>query len=156
MQRTEASPRMIRLVTALLLLATFAAGTVTGAAVVRWAAPGAIAGSRQHGFRGPYPLGELGLTDEQAKKVRGVLERHRPALDAILKQTYPQVRQVHEKMDREIRELLTPEQQKRFDAFRARRPAGPLPGHPPGLSAGPPPGPPQGFDTPREDRAPFD
>jgi Spy/CpxP family protein refolding chaperone len=143
-------PRSIRLLTALLLVATFASGTVTGAALTLWVRP------EPHGPPGPPPFGplpldELGLSPEQEQRADVIFERHRPELDAILQEGFPKVRKVNDQIESEIREILTPEQRTRLDELKARRPP---PRHhhrggPPGPGGPFPPGPPaDGFDGP--------
>jgi Spy/CpxP family protein refolding chaperone len=141
--------RSVRLLTAVLLVATFAAGTVTGAGVCRWASPG----PGHHGPPpppGPLPFHELALTQDQSAKVHAIMELHRPELDAILRESYPKVRVVNEKIEREVQEVLTPEQRKKLDEIKARRP--PPPPGPPGPGPGPsgwnPNGPPPPFGPP--------
>jgi hypothetical protein len=132
------SPRKIRLLTALLLVATFAAGTVTGAGICRFLGPPPP--PPPPGFVGP--LAELGLTAGQQIQARGIQERHRHELDAIIRETFPRVRAIIDQMRREVREILTPAQRARLDEIEARQPPPPPPGAPPG-----PPGPP-GFLPP--------
>jgi hypothetical protein len=135
MASNESSPRTIRLLTAVLLVATFAAGTVAGAGLCRWLGPGRppppppmVAG---------IPLGELGLSEEQQHKALAIMERHRPELDAILRETFPKVRAINERMERELAEVLTAEQRARLERMKSERPP-------------PPPGPPGGPPPPRE------
>jgi hypothetical protein len=141
------APRSIRLLTALLLVATFASGTITGAALTLWVR------HEHHGPPGPPPFGalpidELGLSPEQ--RADAIFERHRPELDAILQEGFPKVRKVNDQIESEIREILTPEQRTRLDELKARRPpprhhrrggpGGPFPpGPPPDDFGGPPP-----------------
>ena len=139
----DSSPRTVRLITAILLVGTFAAGTLTGAGVVRWASPPPH--PRPMGpppFEGPIPMQELGLSPDQARKAEEIADRYRPELESILRDTFPRVRAVNEKIEAEIRQILTPEQQQRLDRIKASRPP---PGPPPGPGRGPwgpPPGPP--------------
>jgi Spy/CpxP family protein refolding chaperone len=140
MTRDEPSPRSIRLMTALLLVATFAAGTVTGAGVYRWAAWGHAHPPMPPPMSAPLPLEQLGLSEEQREKARQILERHRPELEAVLRETFPRMRGIGEQIEREIREILTPEQRARLDELKSRWPPGPpgMPGpHPPGAPPGP-------------------
>ena len=148
---TGAAPRSIRLVTALLLVGTFALGSATGVGLTLWARH-----DLGHGHRpgpppfGPLPLHELDLTREQHEKADAIFERHRAELDAILEEGYPKVRRVNEQIEREVREILTAEQRQRLDQLEAQRPP-PRHGHfPPGPPDGPggPGGPPAG--PPRE------
>ncbi len=142
MAQIESTLGRVRLLTALLLVATFAAGTVTGAGIYRWVDSG-------HGHPGPPPMPapipfeELNLSAEQQDKIHAIFEAHRPELDALIRQAYPKVQAINEQMDREMRAVLTPEQQARFDQIKARRPPQPPPPPPP-PGGGPGMGPGQG------------
>lgn len=148
------SATRVRLLTAALFVATFAAGTAFGAGLLV-----AIAPRPPHGFAhrplppppaqgmGPLPLGELGLSPAQDEQARAILDRHRPALEAILRESFPRVRAENERIENEIRAILTDEQRKKLDTLRAARPPRPPfgglsgPGGPPGPGAPPPPPP---------------
>ena len=137
MSTSEPSPRTIRLVTALLLLATFAAGTVTGGALVHAFVQRGPPGLAMHPM-GPMPWEGLDLTEAQRDKAHAILERYRPKIDGLLSETFPKVRAITDQVDQEIREILTPEQRVRFDRILAERSNGPPP-LPPGMRP-PPPG----------------
>ncbi len=115
MPTSEPSSKKIRLVTALLLLVTFATGTVTGGALVHAFSP------ERPGMHARMQWDALDLTGAQRDKADAILEKHRPKLDAIFNDTAPKVKEVIEQVDREIREILTPEQRSRFDRMRAER-----------------------------------
>jgi len=140
MATSETSPKTIRLMTALLLLATFAAGTVTGGGLVHWFVKSEHSGLR-HGM-GPLPWERLELTQAQSEKAHDILERYRPRLDAVFDETAPKVKGITDQIDREFREMLTPEQRTRFDRVLAERgnrpPLPPLGMRPPLLGDGPP------------------
>jgi Spy/CpxP family protein refolding chaperone len=140
MEPSDASPRTVRLLTAILLVATFAAGTVTGVGVCKWIAPPHAPPPPPPMAGGPLPFEQLDLSPEQQEKVHAILERHRPELEAVLRESFPRVRAINEKIEREVREVLTAEQQKRLEEIKARRPP-PPPGAPPGPPGpwGPPP-----------------
>ena len=152
----DAPPRRIHVWSGLLVLGVFLAGAVTGAGVVTWLRPpGFPPGLPPRAAGLPPPLAELGLTLEQQAKARAIAEKYRPALEAVLQESFPRIREVQEQMDRELRSVLTEAQAKRFDELRLRRP--PLPGGlgprgppgfptPPGL---PPPGGPPASEPPR-------
>jgi hypothetical protein len=140
------SPRRVHLLTALLLLGTFAAGVVTGAGVLRWAAPAPA--PRPDGptaVAPPLPAArlprELRLTPEQDAKAREIGERYRPELEALAKEFRPKVRAVQDRMEGEFLALLTPEQKAQLARVEERRKHPPREGEPPG--GGPPtaPGP---------------
>jgi hypothetical protein len=138
MTHDETSPRAIRLMTALLLVATFAAGTGAGAGIARWVGPD------RHGplpprMFGPEHFEELGLSADQREQARQISEQHRPELEAILRETFPKVRAINEQMEQELRDKLTAEQRAKLDQIKARRPPPPPPGSQ--FAPGPPPGP---------------
>jgi Spy/CpxP family protein refolding chaperone len=116
------SPSKLRLLTAGVLAATFALGAVTGGGIYRWVIVDRLDSADDGLPRGPWPLRELDLSDEQRTRIREIFERHRPKLDAVLRESFPLVRSVHEAIDSEIREVLTPEQQVEFDLLKKRRP----------------------------------
>jgi Spy/CpxP family protein refolding chaperone len=133
----------IRVVTALVILGTFLLGALAGAGLYHWLRPRPPP---------PPPMGlpfrELQLTDEQQAQVDTITERHRDALETIMRDTYPKVRAVNEEVEREVRAILTPEQQRRLDEIKARRPlprggppppGEPFPGGRPRMPGGPPP-----------------
>ena len=103
----------------LLVLGTFVLGMIAGAALLHIASrslprspfPGM---ARRHGPPIEHIRHDLGLTPEQAEKVR-----------AILDETHERMRAEADATRESIREVLTPEQRERFDAMH--------PGHgPPG------------------------
>ena len=122
----SAGSRRVRLVTALLLVGIFAAGVVTGAAVCRWdrppppPPPGALPL--------PPPWRDLGLSPEQTEKATAIARRHRPEVEAILRESFPRIHAIQRAMDDELLEHLTPEQRSRLEEIQ-RRP--PPPPHPP-------------------------
>jgi len=135
MRPDDPSPFRIRLMTALVIVGTFVAGVAAGLGLARWIRPP----ERPPPPMG-LPLGELGLSPEQEAKARAIGERHRAELEAILRDTYPKVRAINEKLDAEVREILTPAQRRRLDEIEARR-RPPRPGpRPPGREGPPGPG----------------
>ena len=136
----DPNPRRLHLFTALILVAVFVAGAATGAGLT-WALRPA-----GHGPPGPRPpadgmppfLSELRLSPDQAAQARAIVERHRPEIEEAVQETFPRVRAIQDRVDREIRALLDPDQAARFDELRSRRP--PLRGM--GGPGRPPPGPP--------------
>jgi hypothetical protein len=156
----ERSPRQIRLLTALLLFGTFVFGVVAGVGLSQWLGPRPTR-HRPAPFL-PGPPGALKLTPEQEVKSREITERYRPQLEAILREGFPKVKAINEKMENELREILSPEQRKALDEMKAHRPplppGGGMPGEPmlpgmmghgpPGGPGAPPPGPPPGGGPP--------
>ena len=152
---TERSPRQIRLLTALLLFGTFLFGAVAGAGLSHWnrRSPHPL---RPHVPFLPGPPGALNLTTVQEAKAHEITERYRPQLEAILRANFPKVQALNEQMEKELRALLTPEQNRILDEMKARRPpmpsGGPMPsgegpplgdhGFMPPPGGGPPPWPP--------------
>ncbi|MCA9596003.1 MAG: periplasmic heavy metal sensor [Myxococcales bacterium] len=137
-------PRNIRLMSALLLVGTFAAGTVTGAGIQRYFGRPPPPPHHPRGgppMFGPLPLEQLDLSSEQQTKIRAIVEKHRPELEKILKESFPKVRAVNDEVEKELRTVLTAEQQKKLDELKRHRPP-PPPGGPPPGGFGPPGGPP--------------
>jgi hypothetical protein len=131
---------------ALLLAGMFAAGAVFGVGVARWSAAPA---APDRGVRPPPPGGpveamihELGLDADQIATLRSIEVKHRPQLDAIVRETVPRVRDVLFSIEEELRPSLRPDQIEKLAAWRARRPPPPMPG------LGPPPGGPPGEPPP--------
>lgn len=143
MSDNDKRPLGLRLSAVALLLGIFAAGAFTGAGIYHWAVRG-------HGPMGPPgvfgPRGmhrELGLTDAQAKQVDAIMEKYHPELEAVMRESFPRLRSVGDKIDAEIRPLLNDEQRRRFDEMKLHRPA-------PGMRASRKGGPPVfGPDGPR-------
>jgi hypothetical protein len=127
------SSRRVHVLTALLLVGTFAAGVVTGAGVLRWAAPSApTTGPAAPGQpAGPAALApplpaarlprELKLTPEQEARAREIGERYRPELDALAREIRPRIRAVQDRMEGEFLQVLTPEQRDQLARIEERR-----------------------------------
>lgn len=152
MERTSASPRMVRVLSAILLVATFAGGVVTGAGLHVWTRWPRSAPPPP--MPGPLPIEQLGLNEEQRKAAHEILERHRPELDAVLRETFPRFREINDRMAEELKAVLTPEQRLQLDELRSRRHPLPPPPHrrSPGQRPDPGdwgrPGPPPPFEAP--------
>jgi len=121
-----------------LLAAMFVIGAFAGAGLVRLARPALGPPPFHHD-----PFRHLDLTPDQRARAEKILEKHRPALDAIVEETRPRVRAIQETIEKELAEVLTPEQVRRLEELRARMPPPPGPGF--GPPAGPPGRPPPGF-----------
>lgn len=130
---TPAAPSRIWLKGALVLVATFAVGAVAGAAADHLVHRRSLAGPRG---RGPFQeFKQLGLTPAQCQAVDSVFQRGRPRIAAVLQEVEPRMRAVTDSIRAEVRTVLTPEQQARFDSLPAPKkflgrgfPAGPGPG----------------------------
>jgi len=117
---TERPQRNLHLWSGLILLGVFLAGAATGAGVFAWARPGPHRIIHHGGTR--FLLHGLDLTPEQQEKVRTIMERHRSQVEAVMREGFPKIRAAQEAVDAELRAMLTPEQQKRFDQLRAQHP----------------------------------
>jgi Spy/CpxP family protein refolding chaperone len=137
---TLASLGQVRLRAILLLAAMFLAGALSGAGLAL------VAGPRHHRPpRGLSPFGELDLSAAQQARAKEIFERHRPELDAVVRETMPRVHAIQDTIDKEMEAVLTPDQARRLKETKAW-----LPPPPPGLlGMGPPPeGPPPGAPPP--------
>lgn len=112
----------VRLQGLLLLAVAFAAGIAGGMALERVRAVRSWRAAErpfvEAGPRGMRPLAlfeQLDLTDEQRARIRAIVEASRPAIDSVFRLTAPQIAAIHDSVRAEIRTLLTPEQQERFD-----------------------------------------
>lgn len=140
METAEPSGRKIHLASGLVVLGVFLAGAVAGAGVLVALAPD----PRPPGPPIPAYLAELGLSPEQQKVAVQSFEKHRGEIEAIFQEAFPRVRAINEQMESELRAVLSPEQLKRLEELKARRPAGPPPGFggppmPQGAEGSPPP-----------------
>lgn len=120
------SSRRARLLGIALLLATFVAGGLGGAAMTRalqaTQAPPA-AGPPTPCERRQRILDQLDLTAEQRAQVDRILERRRAETEHFWDSAGPRLRVITDSTRAEIRALLTPEQQAEYDRLRAERKA---------------------------------
>jgi Spy/CpxP family protein refolding chaperone len=120
------TPSRVRLLTLAVLVAVFAAGVASGAALVVGLRP-------PHGPPRPGDVPALrGIALDAGQRVRidAIFQRHRPELEAVFRDGFPRVRAIEEQLNREVREVLTPPQQAEFDEHERHRPP-PPPGLPP-------------------------
>lgn len=165
MLRGDSSPLRVRVLTALIVAGVFSSGAIVGAGIYRWGSGAAApAEAHGHGVGLWMPVEELELSPEQYAKVSAIVERGRLELDAVVRESFPRVRAIDEQMQKEVKAVLTPEQQKKLEDLKRRGPVGPTPtwrkrlddfaGEPePGLvRPGLPPGalPPPGAPPPRQ------
>lgn len=129
----------LRLQGILLLAVVFLIGGLAGVAFER-ARRGRPALQRppHHEYALPPRLQEqLQPTQEQADRIREILEANRPRTDAVLDEFLPRLRAIADSIRSQVRAVLTPEQQEIFDEWQPPLGAPPL-GAPP-LRGGPPP-----------------
>jgi Spy/CpxP family protein refolding chaperone len=67
---------------------------------------------------------ELQLSDDQRARVQSIFEARRPHLEAIQRDTADRAREEQRQLQAEIRKVLTPEQQGRFDRWLEQQPRG--------------------------------
>jgi Spy/CpxP family protein refolding chaperone len=111
----------------LVLLVVFILGSVTGAALTGLyrsrAGGGAEARERAMHERFEKMRSELSLTDQQTTSVRTILDETRNEYRALRTELRPRFEEPRMKARTRIRALLTPEQQKKFDAMVAQQDA---------------------------------
>ena len=123
------TPRgLTRLKIWLVVVGVFILGCVTGASLDSLYRLRASGGNRyEHG--GPRDRGnrfeemkrDLNLTDQQATAIQGIIEQSREKYRALRSETSPRFDAVRAEAQAQIRALLNPEQQQRFDAEIAKR-----------------------------------
>ncbi len=115
----------------LLVVAVFALGTITGGALDRLylSRSGALNQPRHGGERGrggPFNndkfKADLNLTDEQSQAIKKIFEESRKRNDfgQVMSQCAG-MKELREKHNNEVRALLNPDQQKRFNEILAER-----------------------------------
>ena len=94
-----------------------------------------IAVAQAPGFKGPHGHGHRGhrgnplehmtrnldLTAEQQAKIQPIIEQSRPQLIAIRQEAQQKAKAVRDNTVSQIRPILTPEQQQKFDALQKAR-----------------------------------
>lgn len=112
-----------------LILVVFLLGSLTGASVDRLLMKGQAGPHSGRGDRrGPGRMVEqmksdLNLTDEQTGSVRKIFEESRKEFPPWKFNECPGVKESREKTRTQIRAILTPEQQKKYDDFNTQRDA---------------------------------
>lgn len=112
----------------LLIVAVFLLGGVTGGSLDRLYLAKNEAPKPGHGPRGPNRVierwkGELNLNDEQVAKIRTILEESRKEFPPNRFAECPGVKESRARTRSRVREVLTAEQQKKFDEMNAQRDA---------------------------------
>ena len=118
--------RKARLIGSALLIATFIAGALAGAAVIRVVSAEGPDGERfEHRARFGGPRGfvlddqladEIGLSAEQRTQVRAILERRDREAKEMWGSFQPRLHEFGNAVRGEIHEVLTPAQRERFDS----------------------------------------
>ena len=106
-----------RTLAAVILVATLVAGFALGWGMSRWSLERSMRG---HNRRGPHFLDALNLSAAQHARIDSILVRRRAQMDAFWKGPGMQLRALVDSTRSEIRGVLTPAQQREFDAARAR------------------------------------
>jgi len=117
------SPGKIKTQVLLLIALVFALGGITGAAIDRiFVRPG----SEKHGPRGGRGMEEmtrdLKLSKDQAESIRKIFDENRKEFRGRMAEC-PSFKELRERTDARIKELLTPEQQTLLEQHNARREA---------------------------------
>lgn len=114
-----------KLIMWLVLVAVFALGAVTGAALTGLIRSRANGGDREKAMHERFEKmrTELNLTDQQTTAVRAILDETRNEYRALKAELRPRFDEPRQKARAKIRALLTPEQQQKFDAMVAQHDA---------------------------------
>jgi len=107
-------------------LLTLAAVVAILAAGYAFAEPQGGFGGRHGGWRGQgFAMGHLtkslNLTPDQQSKVQPLIDQARPQIIAIHKEAMEKTHAILDKTMSQIRPILTPDQQKKFDALQKAR-----------------------------------
>ncbi|MGH7544986.1 MAG: periplasmic heavy metal sensor [Gemmatimonadota bacterium] len=111
-----------KLLAAGLLAAALLLGGALGGAGARWVGDDSCDRDRRRGADAYLERleGELDLTAEQQARVRDVLARQRDEMSALWREVRPRADEIRTATRREVRALLTPDQQVRYAEFLER------------------------------------
>ena len=118
----------MRLMSTILLIGVFAAGILGGLGISRWLGPSHPHGLHPHGRAHdhipgtPGPIPGLNLSPEQKEKADAIREKYRPELEAIIRETFPRVREINLKMESDLKKILNPEQLEIHNRFKQSQP----------------------------------
>lgn len=65
----------------------------------------------------PWFFEKLNLTDDQQTRIRAIFDAHRPVIDSLMGETMPRIRALRDSAEAQIKDILTPEQQEKFEKF---------------------------------------
>jgi Spy/CpxP family protein refolding chaperone len=110
-----------------LLFLAFVVGVLGGMALERLRTtrraprpPGEWVGMRPGTSVMPPVFERLDLSEEQRARIESIMRESRPLTDSVLQASLPRLRAIRDSVRLEIRAVLTPEQQERFDAIEHR------------------------------------
>ena len=101
----------------------FVSGVMVGVVGARWCASYRVHHRWESGQFQTHMLqrfsSKLKLTPEQRTRVAAILDAKRQKIDALRAEIRPRFEEIRTSTAAEIRQLLTPEQQKKFDVMQA-------------------------------------
>jgi hypothetical protein len=72
----------------------------------------------------PPGLAGLDLTPEQERAARALMEKRRPEMEAVLRETFPRFEAIRRQFEADLRPSLTEAQARKLDAHRPEPPPG--------------------------------
>jgi protein CpxP len=103
------------------LLTLIAVGAIALASYAFAEPQGGFAGRHGQGFALAHLTKALNLTPDQQSKVQPLIDQARPRIIAIHKDAMEKTHAIMDKTMSQIRPVLTPDQQKKFDALQKAR-----------------------------------
>lgn len=103
------------------VVVAFLLGAFVTAGVIRWrcGVPWPVRGEARHHYLLKKFSTRLNLTEEQKQKVGAILEAKREKIRTIRHDMKPRFDEIWQNTREEIRQVLNPEQQKKFEALNA-------------------------------------
>jgi hypothetical protein len=121
-----------------ILILVFVSGLLAGAAIARWRTPehvptsaaetqvvptqDVIASMKMAGTGVPVVYEALGLTEAQRDQIRAIMDANRPRTDSLLRTTWPLLRALLDTVQRQVEQVLTPQQRRQLQAIRRGAP----------------------------------
>lgn len=113
-----------KVIAAVVLVITFAAGVIAGGIGVRvwmFRHQNGTQLRQEIALRLVHRLdNDLQLTPQQHTEVQRIIDTHRARIDAIMDGVHPQVRREIDQTNDEIARILTPEQRTKFESLKMR------------------------------------